>query len=92
MSPSPDNAPHRLAPHLSPQPPTGSGNGRHADEAPGPSANGTGSRDSRGRFTRGNPGGPGNPFARHQAALRQALCQAVSQEDIQAIAHRLGRF
>jgi hypothetical protein len=86
MTPSPDNAPHRLAPHLSPQPPTSTTNGRHADETQAPSANG---RDSRGRFTKGNPGGPGNPFARHQAALRQALCQAVSQQDIQAIAHRL---
>jgi hypothetical protein len=89
MTPSPDNALHRLAPHLSPQPPTSTTNGRHADETPGPSANGASGRDSRGRFARGNPGGPGNPFARHQAALRQALCQAVSAQDIQAIAHRL---
>jgi len=27
-------------------------------------------RDARGRFTKGNPGGPGNPHARRVAALR----------------------
>jgi hypothetical protein len=41
------------------------------DTAPGtlPSAAG-GGRDERGRFTAGNGGGPGNPFARRTAALR----------------------
>jgi hypothetical protein len=29
-------------------------------------------RDSRGRFAPGKPGGPGNPFERHGAALRVA--------------------
>jgi hypothetical protein len=29
-------------------------------------------RDERGRFAVGNPGGPGNPFAKRAAALRKA--------------------
>jgi len=42
-------------------------------------------RDSRGRFTPGNKGGPGNPFNRRVAALRQVLLQSVSEQDISAI-------
>ena len=42
-----------------------------------------------GRFARGNPGGTGNPFARQVAALRQALLDAVSPEDLAAIAQAL---
>jgi hypothetical protein len=43
-------------------------------------------RDQRGRFTAGNRGGPGNPFARQTAVLRQALVNAVSEKDIADIA------
>ena len=43
-------------------------------------------RDQRGRFAAGNRGGPGNPFARQTAALRQALVNAVSEKDIADIA------
>jgi hypothetical protein len=46
-------------------------------------------RDAKGRFTTGNPGGPGNPFARHVAQLRSALAQCVSEEDIRYIAKGL---
>src|SRR5579871_3485508 len=46
-------------------------------------------RDARGRFTKGNPGGPGNPFARHVAKLRSALAECVSEEDIRQIAQGL---
>jgi hypothetical protein len=46
-------------------------------------------RDARGRFTKGNPGGPGNPFARHVAKLRSALVQCVGEEDIRQIANGL---
>jgi len=42
-------------------------------------------RDARGRFQPGNPGGPGNPFSRRVAALRQALLNAVTPEDLQGI-------
>ncbi len=38
-----------------------------------------------GRFTKGNPGGPGNPMGRRVAELRHALMDAVSQEDVHAL-------
>jgi hypothetical protein len=38
-----------------------------------------------GRFAKGNPGGPGNPFARQMAALRAALINGVTERDIQDI-------
>jgi hypothetical protein len=46
-------------------------------------------RDARGRFTKNNRGGPGNPFARQVAALRRALLESVTAEDIKAVAARL---
>lgn len=39
-------------------------------------------RDARGRFASGNQGGPGNPFGRRLAAMREAVQQAVTVEDI----------
>lgn len=46
-------------------------------------------RDSKGRFLPGNPGGPGNPQARNVATWRKALADAVSAEDITEVAQRL---
>ena len=46
-------------------------------------------RDTKGRFAAGNAGGPGNPFARQVAALRQALLDSVSPADMQAVAKSL---
>jgi hypothetical protein len=46
-------------------------------------------RDGKGRFARGNKGGPGNPFNRRVAALRQLLLERVSDEDLGAIIDRL---
>ena len=46
-------------------------------------------RDSKGRFTQGNVGGPGNPLAGKISKLRAALVNAVSEEDINSIAHSL---
>src|SRR5579871_5549414 len=46
-------------------------------------------RDAKGRFAKGNPGGPGNPFARHVAKLRSALVECVTEEDIRRIAQDL---
>ncbi len=43
----------------------------------------------RGRFVRGNAGGPGNPFARRVAQLRGTLCETVTEDDIQAVARAL---
>jgi hypothetical protein len=46
-------------------------------------------RESNGRFAKGNPGGPGNPFARQTAALRATLQRKVTERDIEEIADRL---
>src|SRR5437879_3639900 len=46
-------------------------------------------RDQRGRFARGNKGGPGNPFARQVAASRAALLASVTAEDLAAIVRAL---
>jgi hypothetical protein len=54
-----------------------------------PSPNGMNGRDAQGRFLPGNPGGPGNPFARRSAHLRRAFLEAVSDADLQAIARTL---
>ena len=55
-----------------------------------PSPIGTnGDRDSRGRFAPGCPGGPGNPHAKQVAALRSALLEAVTPEDVAAIIAKL---
>src|SRR5215510_6145932 len=45
--------------------------------------------DARGRFAKGNKGGPGNPHARQVAALRSALLKIVTEDDIIEIAHVL---
>jgi hypothetical protein len=42
-------------------------------------------RDGRGRFATGNKGGPGNPFGRRLAAMREAVQRAVSVEAIEQL-------
>ncbi len=54
-----------------------------------PSTNGDNGRDSCGRFATGNSGGPGNPFARKAAALRAALFNKVTAQDIEELAQQL---
>jgi hypothetical protein len=49
-------------------------------------------RDSNGRFAAGNSGGPGNPFARQVAGLRQALINSITPDDFHAIAQKLLRL
>ncbi|MBE7465566.1 MAG: hypothetical protein HS116_18980 [Planctomycetes bacterium] len=46
-------------------------------------------RTAAGRFAPGNPGGPGNPYARRVAQLRQVLLDAVSDKDLVNIAKAL---
>jgi hypothetical protein len=46
-------------------------------------------RDARGRFTAGNAGGPGNPFARRVASLRTILLECVNDEEMRHIAGQL---
>jgi hypothetical protein len=63
-------SPHVTAPH-------------HQPDAPTPDAD-TG-RDSQGRFTRGNPGGPGNPYYRRQAQLKRLLLESVTDTDVLSV-------
>src|SRR4051794_4887920 len=46
-------------------------------------------RDARGRFCKGNPGGPGNPFARRVAELRQVLLDRVDEDRLEALVDKL---
>src|SRR5262249_58296992 len=48
-------------------------------------------RDGSGRFAAGNRGGPGNPFARQTAAARKAIADAVTAEQLAAIAAVMGK-
>lgn len=54
-----------------------------------PSPIGPNGRDDRGRFTHGNPGGPGHPLAGAVSKLRAALIGAVSVDDMKAITRGL---
>jgi hypothetical protein len=65
-------------------------NGENGAAAPSPNG-ANGGRDTRGRFVPGNPGGPGNPFARRVASFRKAVCEAVNEEDFRDLAARLLR-
>jgi len=60
-------------------------NGSPASSGPAPAPAGDSGRDARGRFTANNQGGPGNPFARRTAKLRQAMLEALMPDDLRAI-------
>src|SRR5947209_3806641 len=49
----------------------------------------TSGHDAKGRFTHGNKGGPGNPFARQVAALRKVIINRLTEEDLLAITEAL---
>jgi hypothetical protein len=51
--------------------------------------NGKEGRDARGRFAKGNGGGPGNPFARRMAQLRRILLETVTDAEMSIIAGEL---
>lgn len=51
----------------------------------------SGHRDAKGRFVKGNPGGPGGP-RRKAYELRQAVDQAVSAEHIAAVVRKATRL
>src|SRR6516162_3209900 len=48
-----------------------------------------GGRDSSGRFTKNNPGGPGNPYARYTAAMRKAFADEATGDDLRQIARAM---
>ena len=54
-----------------------------------PSPNGSNGRDASGRFTAGNPGGPGNPHARRVADIRRTLMEEVSDDDLRQLVRTL---
>ena len=58
------------------------GNGK-AEKVPQPG------RDLQGRFCKGNPGGPGNPFARQVAELRQAFVDRADPARVAALVDKL---
>ena len=47
-----------------------------------PSPNGTNGRGEGGRFSKGNHGGPGNPYAQCVARLRRALFDSIRPDDL----------
>jgi len=47
----------------------------------------TDGRPSNGRFAKGNPGAPGNPFARQVAALRQVILGSITEEMAELVRH-----
>ena len=65
------------------------------DSSPGepavstPKENGPDGRDSNGRFIKGNPGGPGNPYAKRVAQLRASLLEAVGDDGVAQIVRGL---
>ena len=42
-------------------------------------------RDSQGRFSKGNPGVPGNPYYRRQAQLKRMMLEAVTDVDMLSV-------
>src|SRR5947208_13713775 len=49
----------------------------------------TNGHEPNGRFARGNPGGPGNPYARRVAQLRKVIINRLTEEDLLAITEAL---
>jgi hypothetical protein len=46
-------------------------------------------REFCGRFVAGNPGGPGNPFARQTAAFKKAIHAATTPDEAKALARKI---
>ncbi len=46
-------------------------------------------RDANGRFAEGNPGGPGNPYTRQTALLRQVVLDELNEVEVRIIVQRL---
>src|SRR5206468_4509411 len=49
----------------------------------------TDGREANGRWAKGNPGGPGNPFARRVATLRKVILDRLTEQDLLAITEAL---
>ncbi len=55
------------------------------------STNGVNGRNSKGQFTKGNEGGPGNPHSKKVAKLRSALIEAVTPADLRKMTRAMVR-
>jgi hypothetical protein len=75
--------------HHAPDTPTPSDRLGAAFAEPAASPDSAGGRDAKGRFAAGNPGGPGNPFARRTAELRREFLAEASGEDLRAVCRAL---
>jgi len=60
-----------------------------AAPAPEPTAEKAPGRNENGQFAKGNPGGPGNPFARQTARMLQAFRYAFTDKDLYVLACKL---
>ena len=56
-----------------------------SEQVKNPLPNGDNGRDGKGRFTQGNPGGPGNPHAKATAAWRKVLIECVNEDDLSTV-------
>lgn len=54
-----------------------------------PKRNGTNGRDGKGRFIKGNAGGPGNPQTGEIYRLKEAFRECVTVEDVKAVYDKL---
>ena len=54
-----------------------------------PKPNGENGRSEKGRFLPGNPGGPGNPYAKKVAEFRSRVLAVISVEDCDAVLRTL---
>jgi hypothetical protein len=79
-----------VRPEASPPPLMGQGSptGQGSPNPP-PDAAAAEGRDEKGRFAAGNKGGPGNPFARRVAALRQVILEELGPEDVRQLIRKL---
>jgi hypothetical protein len=50
-----------------------------------PESSAANGRDANGRFARGNPGGPGNPYYRRQAELKRKILESVTDVDVMSV-------
>jgi hypothetical protein len=60
-----------------------------AQKTTDPTPNAPTGRTNKGRFAKGNPGGPGNPLGVHYARLTAAVVQAVTPQQVAEIMAKL---
>ena len=61
----------------------------HDSDSPPKAAEQAAGRDARGKFAKGNVGGPGNPYARESARMLKLFRSAISDEEMRALILKL---